>query len=77
MPTQDWSFRQAQDDVCFFEKLQVLFHQKFRTEKLDYSGLTTEDFNWEYAYGDIQEDIPGGVPVKIKSPGSSVKIIER
>ncbi len=35
---------------------------KFRTEEPDYSKYKTEDRNWDYVYGDIQEEIPNNMP---------------
>jgi hypothetical protein len=42
---------------------------KFRTEEPDYSKYKTEDRNWDYVYGDIQEEIPNNMP---KAKGKKV-----
>ena len=44
---------------------------KFRTEEPDHSAFQSESFNWNYVYGDVQEDIPTNMP---KAKGREVKI---
>ena len=44
---------------------------KFRTEELDYSKYKTDDKNWNYIYGDIQEEIPNNMP---KAKGRKVTL---
>ena len=36
---------------------------KFRTNEPDYSKYKTEDRNWDYVYGDVQEELPNNMPM--------------
>ena len=61
MPARNWSFEQAQRIFGFLRNYKSC-SIKFRTDEPDYSKYKTEDRNWNYAYGDIQEELPNNMP---------------